>query len=364
MTPMERAVALARGALGTTSPNPAVGAVLVHGGEVVGEGYTLPPGQRHAEIGALEQAGQLARGATLYTTLEPCCHYGRTPPCTKAIIEAGVSEVRVGFIDPNPRVAGQGMAELRAAGIGVELEEFPEAGTLYEAFAKHIRTGAPFVIAKYAMSLDGKIATRSGDSQWVTGEAARELVQQMRRECDAILVGIRTALLDDPQLTARDGEGRALERQPVRVVLDTRCRMSAEARMLKEPGQTLVFVGEEAPLAATERLAEAGAEVIPAETDDQGLVELGTVLADLGRRGVVSLLVEGGGTVLGSLFDAGLVDKVQAFVAPVVIGGEEAASPVEGWGAGSMGEAWRLSDTSLRAVGEDWLITGYPVRER
>ena len=364
MTPMERAVALARGALGTTSPNPAVGAVLVHGEEVVGEGYTLPPGQRHAEIGALEQAGQLARGATLYTTLEPCCHYGRTPPCTKAIIEAGVSEVRVGFIDPNPRVAGQGMAELRAAGIGVELEEFPEAGTLYEAFAKHIRTGAPFVIAKYAMSLDGKIATRSGDSQWVTGEAARELVQQMRRECDAILVGIRTALLDDPQLTARDGEGRALERQPVRVVLDTRCRMSAEARMLKEPGQTLVFVGEEAPLAATERLAEAGAEVIPAETDDQGLVELGTVLADLGRRGVVSLLVEGGGTVLGSLFDAGLVDKVQAFVAPVVIGGEEAASPVEGWGAGSMGEAWRLSYTSLRAVGEDWLITGYPARER
>ena len=359
-TPWEKAIALARQALGTTSPNPAVGAVVVSSGAVVGEGFTLPPGQRHAEIGALEQAGDLARGATLYTTLEPCCHYGRTPPCTKAIIEAGVKEVRVAVIDPNPRVAGQGMAELREAGIEVFLEEVPEAGALYEAFAKHVLTGRPFIIAKYAMSLDGKIATRSGDSQWVTGPEARGLVQVMRRECDGVMVGINTALADNPQLTARDENGTPLARQPVRVVLDTGCRLPIDARMLREPGTTLVFVSEEAPVEATGRLEEAGAEVYPAPLDDAGLVDLEAVLSELGQRDVVSLLVEGGGTVLGSLFDAGLVDKVQAFVAPVIIGGETAASPVEGWGAISMSETWRLERTNCAAIGDDWLITGYP----
>ncbi len=360
--PWERAISLARQALGSTSPNPAVGAVVVRDGVIVGEGFTLPPGQRHAEIGALEQAGAQAIGATLYTTLEPCCHYGRTPPCTKAIIESGVKEVRAAVIDPNPVVAGQGLAQLREAGINAILEETPGAEVLYEAFAKHIRTKRPFVVAKYAMSLDGKIATRNGDSQWVTGPEARGLVQVMRRECDGILVGINTVLADNPQLTARDEHGAPLARQPLRVVLDSRCRFPAEARMLEEPGTTLVFVGEEAPVAATDKLAQAGAEVVPVPTDCQELLDSEAVLAELGRRNVVSLLVEGGGTVLGSLFDRGLVDKVQAFVAPVIIGGEGAASPVEGWGAGSMSQALRLEMTTLVAVGDDWLITGYPKR--
>ena len=362
-SPMERAIALAREARGRTSPNPPVGAVVVRDGEIVGEGYTQPAGSSHAEIMALQEAGERARGATLYTTLEPCCHFGRTPPCTRAIIASGVREVRVAVVDPNPRVCGQGMAELEQAGIGVSREESEAARELYRGFAKHILTGLPYVVAKFAMSLDGKIATRAGDSKWVTGPEARGMVQELRRVSDAVMVGSNTALADDPQLTARDGDGQPLEVQPLRVVLDTRCRMRPESRMLREPGRTLVFVGEEAPVGATKELSEAGAEVIPAGLGEDWRVHVGLVLSDLGRRGVVNLLVEGGGTVLGSLFDTGFVDEVRAFVAPVVIGGGEAASPVEGRGAETMARAWRLERTVMEPVGRDWLIRGYPQRE-
>ena len=362
-SPMERAIALAREARGRTSPNPPVGAVVVRDGEIVGEGHTQPAGLSHAEIVALQEAGERARGATLYTTLEPCCHFGRTPPCTRAIIASGIREVRVAVVDPNPKVCGQGMAELEQAGIGVAKEESEPARELYRGFAKHVLTGLPYVVAKFAMSLDGKIATRTGDSKWVTGREARSLVQELRRVSDAVMVGSNTVLADDPQLTARDGDGQPLDVQPVRVVLDTRCRMTPDSRMLREPGLTLVFVGEEVPIDATKKLSEAGAEVIPAGLGDDWRVDVGLALSELGRRGVVNLLVEGGGTVLGSLFDAGLVDEVRAFVAPVIIGGGEAASPVEGWGAESMARAWRLEGTVMEQVGGDWLISGYPQRE-
>ncbi len=362
-TPMDRAIALAREARGRTSPNPPVGAVVVRDGEIVGEGHTRPAGLSHAEIVALQEAGERASGATLYTTLEPCCHFGRTPPCTRAIIASGVREVRVAVVDPNPKVCGQGMAELEQAGIGVTKEESEAARELYRGFAKHILTGLPYVVAKFAMSLDGKIATRTGDSKWVTGREARSMVQELRRVSDAVMVGSNTILADDPQLTARDRDGQPLEVQPLRVVLDTRCRMTPESRMLREPGRTLVFVGEEAPVDATKRLSEAGAEVIPAGLGDDWRVDVRLVLSELGRRGVVNLLVEGGGTVLGSLFDTGFVDEVRAFVAPVIIGGGEAASPVEGWGAESMAGAWRLEGTVMEPVGGDWLISGYPQRE-
>jgi diaminohydroxyphosphoribosylaminopyrimidine deaminase/5-amino-6-(5-phosphoribosylamino)uracil reductase len=361
---MERALSVARQALGTTSPNPAVGALVVKDHTVLGEGFTLPPGQDHAEVVALKQAGEASRGASLYVTLEPCCNYGRTPPCTQAIIAAGISEVHVAAKDPNPRVNGRGAAELEAAGIRVYSgEQEEEAGELYEAFARHINTGMPFVTAKFAMSLDGKIATHTGDSKWVTGPKARALVQDMRRAADAVMVGSTTVLADDPQLTARDDTGAPLDRQPLRVVLDTRCRIPPGSKMFREPGRTLVFVSEEAPISDTARLTSAGAEVVPAELGNDGRVDAARVLAELGRRGVVNLLVEGGGTVLGSLFDAGLVDQIQAFVAPVIIGGAGAASPVQGQGVESMAQAWRLERASLEAVGEDWLITGYPVRE-
>ena len=362
MTPMQRAIALARQALGATSPNPAVGAVIAKDGVIIGEGFTLPPGQRHAEIGALEQAGPAARGATLYTTLEPCCNYGRTPPCTQAIIAAGIRKAHVAAIDPNPRVCGKGCAELEAAGIEVVKEECQAAQELYEAFNKHVNTRLPFVTAKFAMSLDGKIATHTGDSKWITGPDARTVVQQMRRECDAVLVGINTVLADDPQLTARDETGAPLPRQPLRVVLDSHCRTTPDARMLREPGKTLIFTSSDAPPKRLDQLVTAGAEVFPVAKGSSGGVDLGTVLAELGRRDVVSLLVEGGGTVLGSLFDAGLVDKVYAFIAPVIIGGNQAASPVEGRGAVLMANAWRVERCCVQQIGPDWLITGYPAK--
>ena len=362
---MSQAVELAQGVMGSTSPNPAVGAVLVRDGRIVGRGATRPPGQAHAEVVALEQAGPLARGASLYVTLEPCCHWGRTPPCTRAVIEAGVSEVIVAVTDPNPVVSGGGVAELREAGIAVsglpdDSEHREEACRLYEGFAKHIATGLPFTTAKFAMSLDGKIATRTGDSKWVTGPDARALVQRMRRETDAVMVGANTILADDPQLTARGEDNRPLPCQPLRVTLDSHCRMPVESQLLRQPGQTLIYTTPNAPAASARALERAGAEVISVGATANGLVCPREVLADLGGRDVVNLLVEGGGKILGSLFDDGLVDKVQAFVAPVIIGGIEAASPVEGTGAELMVQTRRLERTSIKAIGVDWLITGYP----
>jgi diaminohydroxyphosphoribosylaminopyrimidine deaminase/5-amino-6-(5-phosphoribosylamino)uracil reductase len=365
MSFMAMAVELARGALGSTSPNPAVGAVLVRDGIVVGRGATQPPGQNHAEVVALRKADELARGATLYVTLEPCCHYGRTPPCTTAIIEAGVAKVVMAVTDPNPVVAGKGMAELRQAGIEVspiheDIASGIEVRELYEGFAKHILTKVPFVMAKFAMSLDGKIATHTGDSKWVTGPEARALVQQMRRETDAVMVGANTIVADDPQLTARGENNQPLARQPIRVTLDSRCRMPVRSQLLRQPGQTLVYTTEEAPSGNISGLLRAGADVVAVGATSEGLVCPEAVLTDLGQRGVVNLLVEGGGKTLGSLFDAGLVDKVKAFIAPVIIGGIGAASPVEGEGAKLMAHTHRLDRTSLQQVGPDWLVTGYP----
>ena len=362
VTPMQRALALARQALGTTSPNPAVGAVVVKEGAVIGEGFTLPTGQRHAEIGALEQAGAAAQGAELYTTLEPCCHFGRTPPCTDAIIAAGVKTVHLAIIDPNPQVAGRGCAQLQAAGIQVVVEDTQGAQELYEGFAKHIQSGIPFLTAKFAMSLDGKIATHTGDSKWVTGAASRRVVQEMRRECDAVLVGINTVLADDPQLTARDEGGSPLPQQPLRVVLDSQCRTPPDATMLVEPGNTLIVTSQNASPARIAELADRGAQVLPVPLNEQGRVDLPEVMAELGRRDVVNLLVEGGGIVLGSLFDAGLVDKVYAFLAPKIIGGEAAPTPVGGTGAPIMSQSFQLERTRWEQIGEDWLIVGYPVR--
>ena len=358
---MERALALGRQALGATSPNPAVGAVVVKAGAVIGEGFTLPPGQRHAEIGALAQAGAAAQGAELYTTLEPCCHFGRTPPCTEAIIAAGVKTVHLAVLDPNPRVAGRGLAQLEAAGIQVVVEDTQGAQELCEGFAKHIKNGIPFLTAKFAMSLDGKIATYTGDSKWVTGVASRRVVQKMRRECDAVLVGINTVLADDPQLTARDEEGSSLPRQPLRVVLDSQCRTPSDAKMLREPGNTLIMTSESVSPTRVAELTDRGAQVLRVPLNEEGRVDLPETMAKLGRQDVVNLLVEGGGTVLGALFDAGLVDKVCAFIAPKIIGGEAAPTPVGGVGAPTMSQSFELERTRWEQIGEDWLIIGYPV---
>ena len=360
---MQRAVELAHQVFGITSPNPAVGAVLVKDGAEIGVGATQPPGQDHAEIVALKQASDRARGATLYTTLEPCCTWGRTPPCTKAIIDAGIAEVHFAVIDPNPDVSGNGRDELAAAGIRVVAEETEGARELYEAFAKHITTGTPFVTAKYAMTLDGKIATHTGDSKWVTGPEARGFVQHMRRVCDAILVGVTTALTDDPYLTARDDEGNPLERQPLRVVLDSTCHTPAEAVMFRQPGSTLIATTKAAPDSRIDALEQAGAEVVVLPSGEDRRVDLPALLTHLGSRGVMNLLVEGGGSVHGAFFDMGLVDKVYAFVAPVIVGGETSLSPVEGLGVAVMANAWRLAETRTEQIGPDWLIIGYPRKQ-
>ena len=361
MTHMERALELARGVLGTTSPNPSVGAVVAKDGVEVGWGATSPPGQNHAEISALERAGNAARGSTLYTTLEPCCTFGRTPPCTKPIIDAGISRVSVAAIDPNPRVAGKGCAELKSAGIEVSVGDESEAAhALYEAFAKHVKTGIPFVNVKYAMSLDGKIATNTGDSKWVTGVESRNWVQQMRRESDAVLVGINTVLADDPQLTARDPHGDPLPRQPLRVVVDSHCRTPPTARILQQRGTTLIATIQQSPQHLIDQLGRSEAEVLTLPASRNGRVCMKALLVELGRRDVVSLLVEGGGTMVGSLFDDGLVDKVFAFIAPVIVGGNAAASPVEGRGVEFMAQALKIERGSMQAIGSDWLIVGYP----
>ena len=360
---MDRALSLAKLALVHASPNPSVGAVIVKDGVIVGEGYTQPPGSSHAEVVALQQAGEKARGATMYVTLEPCCHHGRTPPCTKAIIEAGIAEVHMSIIDPNLQVCGRGKAELEAAGIKTHVGEHEEAAQeLNEAYIKFVATGLPFVLAKFAMSLDGKIATKTGDSKWISGEQSRRYVHSLRSQVGAIMVGVDTIIKDDPQLTARAGlEGGQLEKQPLRVVVDSTGRTPPSARVLHLPGKTLIATTEEIEPARAKVLAQAGAEILKLPSKG-GLVDLQELLQVLGKRQVISLMVEGGAAVFGSLFEQGLVDKVLAFIAPIIIGGEQAKNPVEGKGVEKLSQATNLTGMKVVKVGNDILVSGYVAR--
>ncbi len=358
MSYMDRALELAGRAVGSASPNPAVGAVVVLDGEVVGEGWTQPAGSAHAEVVALADAGAKASGATMYATLEPCNHTGRTPPCTQAIIDAGVAEVRAATIDPNPKVDGAGMARLAEAGLRTHVGEGGDAARrLMEAYFKHTTTGLPFVTAKFAMSLDGKIATRTGDSKWITGEEARGFVHELRGASDAIMAGIGTVLADDPMLTARDGEGNPLARQPLRVIVDSNSRTPTDAKLLAARGETLVATAG-ADRDSGAGLREAGAQV-QSFAGRNGRVDLEGLFRVLGDRQITSVFVEGGGTLLGSLFDLRAVDKVIAFVAPVIVGGAGAPTAVGGEGVGLMAEAVQLSCLEVRRFGPDTAIIGY-----
>ena len=354
---MRRAIELARDALSRSSPNPPVGAVIVKDGRIVGEGSTLSRGEAHAEVVALRQAGQQAKGATLYTTLEPCCHFGKTPPCTRAIIDAGIAEVHAALIDPNPKVNGAGMAELRAAGVETRLEEWEEAAEVAEAHVHFVTTGLPFVIAKFAMSIDGKIAAASGDSKWITSEEARCHARVLRGQVDAVAVGIETALSDDPRLTARDIDGNNVERQPLRIVIDSSARTPPDSQLFREPGPVLVAVAN-ASEERSAKLCAAGAQVVPVAAAD-GSVDLRALLKALGEREITSVMVEGGGRLVGSLFDLGLVDKVIAYIAPVVLGGRESPTPVAGAGSATMEDALRLKRARVETIGEDVIMTGY-----
>ncbi|MCL0102045.1 bifunctional diaminohydroxyphosphoribosylaminopyrimidine deaminase/5-amino-6-(5-phosphoribosylamino)uracil reductase RibD [Dehalococcoidia bacterium] len=355
---MQRALDLAESVLGTTSPNPAVGCVLVRDGIVVAEGATEPPGGLHAEKVALAAASDASKGSVMYVTLEPCCHQGRTPPCTTDIIAAGIAEVHLSTLDPNPKVNGNGKGILEAAGIRTTTGGCEnEALTLNEAFLKWVMTGDPFVSAKFASSLDGKIATNTGVSKWITGDSARSYAHRLRAKSDAVLVGSKTVLMDDPQLTARES-GHPNLRQPLRVVVDSKARISPNARILTEPGGTLVCVTEEASPQAIKALSSAGAEVISLPQVGAG-VDLKALMRELGGREIVSVLAEGGGELLGSLFSERMVDKVYAFLAPVIMGGTQAPSSVGGPGINEMAEALTLRDVKVESLGEDLLIVGY-----
>ena len=313
---MAGALAEARRALGWTSPNPAVGAVVVRDGEIVGAGHTQPPGGNHAEVEALADAGEAALGATVYVTLEPCSHHGRTPPCIDALVEAGVEAVRYAVADPDPNVSGSGHRLLEEAGISVVAGDgAEEASALLEGYLHHRRTGRPFVIVKYAASIDGRIAAASGDSRWVSGPETLEWAHRHRPHLDAIVVGSNTVVVDDPQLTARPGGTTEGVPQPLRVVVDSRGRVPDDARILEGPSPTLIATTEASEAAWRERMTARGAEVAVLPADD-GRVDLDALLTALGARGVLTVLFEGGGVLLGSLFDRRLVDKVHAVIAP------------------------------------------------
>ncbi len=358
---MERALSLARLAMGHTSPNPAVGAVVVKDGLVVGKGYTQPAGLDHAEVIALRQAGDKAKGATMYVTLEPCCHYGRTPPCTQAIINAGISEVQIALLDPNPLVLGGSVRELNEAGIKTYVGVYQEeAYEINAAYIKFITTGLPFVIAKFAMSLDGKIATKTGHSKWISNEEARNYVHALRHTADAIMVGVNTVIIDDPRLTARGccGKGGETKKQPLRLIIDSNGRTPLNAQLFKQPGKALLAAVEPFDREKKGRLTQIGVEVLELP-EAEGLVDLGELLKVLGKRGIVTVLVEGGGKLLGSLFDHKLVDKVLAFISPIVIGGSQAKTAVGGNGVDSVVEALHLDRVNIRNFGDNILVSGY-----
>ena len=352
---MARAIALARQGLGRTSPNPAVGAVVVKNGRVVGEGWTRPAGGPHAEIVALRQAGRGAKGATLYVTLEPCAHHGRTPPCTQAVIAAEVARVVVGVGDPNPRVRGRGLRALAAAGIAVNTGILAEeAGAVSAWFRHYIVRGRPYVLLKLAASIDGRIATARGESRWISGPAARRWVHELRNQVDAVMVGSGTVLADDPALTCRMRGGR----DPLRVVVDGRLRISPRARIVRQRSRaaTLIAVTASASPARARALARAGAEVmvVPGR---RGKVSLASLLRELAARGVVSVLIEGGGELAAAALRARLVDRLLVVTAPLVIGGD-GRPMLASLGLGRLANAPRIVDQRMSRLGPDLLREG------
>lgn len=353
---MRRALGLARKGIGKTGPNPAVGCVIVRDGAVVGEGWHRRAGTPHAEVHALAAAGAMAGDADVYVTLEPCAHFGKTPPCAEALVAAGVGRVYAGMVDPNPQVSGKGLERLAAAGIGVVaglLED--ECREVNEPFIKHVTTGLPFVVLKSALTMDGKSATSCGDARWITNDRSRRFVHKMRSRLDAIMVGVGTIIADDPELTCRSPEGK----DPLRVVVDSGLRVPLNARVfhLKSCAKTLVAAvsGDAAKIAG---IRELGADVLICKEKD-GRVDLHDLMARLGAMGVQSILLEGGSILAGETLRLGLIDKALLFYAPKLVGGE-GPGLFAGSGVERMEDAIRLKKVTLARFGEDILIQGYP----
>ena len=358
---LARAIELAQGGRGATSPNPLVGAVIVRDGEVLGEGFHAAAGTPHAERVALAACTEDPAGATMYVSLEPCAHTGLTPPCTEAIIAAGIARVVIASDDPTEKAAGRGLGILRDEGIEVAVadgELAARARLLNQPFRKHARTGRPHVLFKSAMTLDGKVATRTGDSKWISGEDSRLIAHRWRAERDAVVVGIGTALADDPQLTARNPSHPPVRRQPRRIVFDSEARLPLDSQLVRSATEVplTVVVSRAAPRVATDALEVAGAEVVVA-TGGNGPARVRSALDQLGSRGLTSILLEGGPHLAGAFLDAGEIDEVRLFLAPLLLGGRAARDPLEGEGVERISEALRALTLDCERVADDLLIS-------
>ena len=354
---LQRTIELAATARGHTSPNPLVGAVVAKGERTIGEGFHAAAGEPHAERLALASCSEDPAGATLYVSLEPCCHQGRTPPCTDAIVEAGIARVVVASDDPSEKASGRGLGVLRDEGVQVDVfdgELSHEARLLNQPFRKHARTGRPLVVFKSAMTLDGKVATRTGDSQWISSEASRARVHRWRAESDAVAVGLGTALADDPQLTARVD---AVPSQPRRVVFDSEARLPIDSRLVRGLAEApvIVVVSRAASRTAVQALESAGCEVVVASGNNEA-ARVASALDELGARGIQSLLLEGGPRLAGSFLEAGEVDQARIFIAPLLAGGRDARTAVEGMGVERIAGAKRALATEVERIEDDVLI--------
>lgn len=352
---MMHAIELAKQGRGWTNPNPLVGAVIVKEGRIIGEGYHARYGGFHAERNAISSLTESARGATMYVTMEPCCHYGKTPPCTEAILEQKISRVVIGSFDPNPKVAGKGADKLREAGVCVEeglMKE--ECDRLNPVFFHYITTRMPYLVMKYAMTADGKTAAKTGKSKWITGEESRKAVQEMRHQYMGIMAGIGTVLADDPLLTVRE-EGK---KSPVRIICDSRLRIPLESRICTTAGQyrTILACGEKSSEEKYKSLEDLGIQVV-SFPDKQGKVDILALMRYLGELGIDSVFVEGGGELNDSVLRTGLVQEINVFIAPKLFGGREAKSPVAGIGIKTPENACRLSLESVSKTGDDLLLT-------
>jgi diaminohydroxyphosphoribosylaminopyrimidine deaminase / 5-amino-6-(5-phosphoribosylamino)uracil reductase len=361
---MRKALALAEKGVGLASPNPSVGCLIVQDGHIVGRGWHEYALTDHAEVKALTEAGERSKNATAYVTLEPCSHYGRTPPCADRLVEAGILRVVVAKVDPNPQVSGRGIQRLTSAGVRVDVGLFSEeAGKIIEPFACHIATGTPLVISKVGMSLDGKIGTGHPDGRWITSSEGREFGQRLRLGVDAILVGIGTILADDPELTYRGSRPKA--RDLIRVILDSRLRTPPSARVFQTRPRTpiLIFCGAEATTGRCRRLEREGAEVVRVPSSQSGL-DLKTVLQELGKRSALGVLVEGGSRVHWEFLASGLVDSFYFVVAPIVLGGKEAVPSIGGAGYKAIADAPRFKIRKSYSIGPDFVLETYPSYSR
>ena len=350
---MKRALELARKGLGKTSPNPAVGALLVRNNKIIGEGFHECCGGNHAEINAIKDAksrGENIGGAVMYVTLEPCAHHGRTPPCVDAIIDAGITRVVVGREDPNPKMAAKSLAMLNRAGIETTVGVLESESKMNEAYDKYITTKEPFVIVKAALSADGKMAANDGGSKWITGEDSRKVVHELRSQVDAIMVGVGTVLADDPELTARSPGAS----NPIRIIIDPKLRIPATAKVLDKEADTIIITSDQAPMQKLSAMRSRGIEV---RTEDlkEGQINLKKLMKDLGKEEITSIMIEGGGKLIGSALKQEIVDKIMFFYAPRVIGD---GLTISGFGD-SMRDSIGLDNVEMKHVGEDFLLTGY-----